>query len=328
MLTPPLPESPLFPLRPRRLRALRLLAAIVALSGSARAACPATPEQIERSARAAAAAFAAMDPQGFQDAHASLREETGCLSAAPTPTQGALVHQAEALAAFQVKDVPGTLGSLLAMHESDPGWALSTDLAPPGAPLDLRDVEARGLPPSPRVAPALAPGLSLVVDGRVSTDLPATRPSLVLVLGLSGEVAWSGLVPAGGALPPIADPKPAPPELALAAAGSQALDPTLPPPARTRRKPAGPLVLSAGGTALVAGGLWAAYAFDSQRVETIAGLIASGATGDEWRAAGLEPMTADEIASLHDRARGLEVGAQVATGLSLGLGAVGLVFVW
>lgn len=83
-----------------------------------------------------------------------------------------------------------------------------------------------------------------------------------------------------------------------------------------------PLLLAAGGTALVSGGLWAVSLVERGHLLAVNERIAGGATEDEVG------MTAEAWSSYHDRTQVLLYASQATTGLALGLGAVGVVVRW
>lgn len=300
-----------------------LTSVLYLLQSMALAACPSTPDQVEGSAREAVKAFAAMDAEAFSLAHEELREGVACLSAAPSPEQAAVVHLAEALASFQAKDTAQVLAALQAMQESDPGSTLSADVAPVGGPLHGRAVEASALPPAPRVHHELRRSYTLVVDGRSTAEIPTSRSSLVVVVAPGGQVVWSGLVSSEG-LPPTIGVQSAGAASNQGTSSSRRFGGDVP----NRRKLSRATLLAAGGSALVAGGLWVAYAPGLERLREVEQLVDMDASEQEWHDAGLKPMTDDEIGALYDRARALELSAQAATGLTLGLGVVGVAFRW
>lgn len=273
----------------------------------ANAACPATPDQVATTARRTSEAFAAMDPDGLATARTALVEELTCLTAPPSAEQAAAIYEAMALSAFLAKDTAATVTWLHSMHEADPSRTLSGDVAPAGGLLYKRDVEARALPPSMRQAHPLADGWTLVADGRADLDPPMTRKAVLVIVDPGRAVAWSGLASAGEIPQGV---------------GARAE------PSSKKHRPAVPLFIAAGGSALVSGGLWLAFAPGLRQLRAIDGLPDAGPTDDDWAQAGLEPMTPDEVDALWERTRKLEIAAQATTGLAIGFGTVGLVVAW
>lgn len=290
--------------------------------GSAYAGCPASPEEVERAALQAASAFSSMDATAFSAARERMQRELSCLSAPPSASQAALVHQTEALAWFQQKDGARTLAALRAMHESDPSWVLIPELAPPGGPLSSQDVEAQALPQAARSPLDLAPGLRAEIDGWAASDRPVGRDALVVLLGQDGRIVWSGLLFDGAT---IASPwlmgggGPGQPAIATA------VHPTGSAQSGERAGSARPWWLATGGATLLAGGLWVAFVPGLHRIHTIEELTSRETTDDVWRNAGLEPMSSAEVLALRGRLRGIELGAEIASGAAIGLCGVSLV---
>lgn len=181
---------------------------VAAWGGVVQAACPSTQGQVEAQASAAAVSFSRMDTTGFDASRDAMREGVACLLERPSAATAAAVHLAEALAWFQVNDRARTLASIQAMVESDPEATLSGALAPTGGQLRLWFDEARARPPAARAPVTLPAGWSLVVDGEAAAGIPSDRPAVVVVLRENGQVWWSGLLPAGGAVPtpPVSEP--------------------------------------------------------------------------------------------------------------------------
>lgn len=286
---------------PRSARAL--VGALLFCSGPTWAACPAAPAEVEANALSAIDAFTAgsKGAVAFDQARDAMREGAGCLSAPPTPRQAALVHAAEALAAFTTKDLQRTQSAFQAMIESDPTFGLSEETAPPEGLVDRQRQAALAMPPAERAAVALPQGYTLVVDGAISPTRPSSRPALLVIVESDGDVYWSGIVPVGGRIP---DP---PPSVALAE-----------PP--TERRPL-PWFVAASGVAVAAGGMWAAEQRGARQISALRTDIAQNATEDEVG------MSYDEASALYDRTAALRIAAPVTAGVALGLGAVGVV-VW
>lgn len=311
---------------------MALILLSLAAGRDAWAECPSSPAAASETAERAAAAFAAMNGQEFDASIATLVTQVGCLSGPTSPHDAAVIHQALALAAFKAKDAQGTLTALQAMHASEATFSLAHELSPPGGPLDRRDREAQALAPASRVPHGA--GSSVYVDGSLASDLPANRPSLVVVLDARGAVLWSGLVPPGGSIPPLWGGSPPALDIAAADGPPAPTDFILPTSAPTQdespsRSRAGrPLLLIAGGSAVLAGSLGAWTVSLHNRQEAAASLIAHGATEAEWEAELGEHPSNNEILALNDRGQVAGIGSLVAGGLALGLGTVGLVLTW
>ncbi len=274
-------------------------------AADARAACPSTADEVTRQAVEAADAFARLDEQGFGAARDSMREGLTCLADVPSPAQSALVHQAEVLAWFQARDRERAMAAARSMRESDPARELSEDLAPPGGELStwLREVSDDAA--DTRVPQTVPLGCALLVDGVPRDSLPADRPSLVVLFGPEHEVAWSGLLPPGAGVPVI-------PALSLAGAA---------PPAAPRR-PGRATLIAAGGSAVASAGLWAAAFLSRRELLTLQNQIALGYSSAEIG------MDGEAASALYGRTQALFVAAEVGSGLSLGLGGLGLVLSW
>lgn len=259
----------------------------------ASAACPATPDQVADEATRAAQAFILMDEAAYSQAIGSMREGLTCLTGPPTVAQAALVHRAEALDAFSARDEVKGVAALRAMRECDPLLGLSEELAPSGGPLQTWYQQARTLPVSPRHAAEVPEGLTLVVDGRPSADLPLEHDSVVVLLK-DREVVLSALLGAGQTLPFV---------------------PMAPPPVERSIWPTATLA-TAGGLLLVSGGLWTAGFIGRGKVLEAQSTIAEGQPTD---------LNSAALGNTYDRSRGAFIAAEIGTGLALGVGALGLV---
>ncbi len=276
------------------------------------AACPASAEQLSAEIDAAERAFAAIDTVGFKASVTAMRGSLGCLAAPPDPRLASRVHEVEALDAFFDQEQGRALLSLRAMVEVQPEADLSQDLAPAGGELRAWLSMARHMPTTLRATVTPPAGLTLLVDGVASSDLPADRPALVVLVGADGGVRWSGLSTGLAGLPAMAlAPPPTPAPLP-----SPTPSPTPDEPREPRR-----LLRAAGGVALVSAGLWAGALLSAAQVDAVGEAIAAGEprVGVEDRAAFDQLVT---------RTNALGVAGQVTGGLALGLGAVGLVVRW
>lgn len=286
------------------------------------AACPATPADTATHASEAERAFANMDLGRFTAASSELREEVGCLVAAPSPHEAALIHRAEALAWFQAGDREKTVGALRAMLAAEPDMLLSDEVEPPHGVVASRLFEAMARAPSPTVPTGLPAGLVAVVDGWPSPTLPTDRPALVVVQSETDQhPLWSGLT-GGAPLPPL-------PYAAVVADWSPGLAPepsvsalAAPAEGRAQRRVGAALLVSAGGSAVAAGVLWGLFVPARDEVNDVARRIAAGESPDEIGLSG------GEVQAMEDNATALGRGAQVTAGAALGLGVAGVVLRW
>lgn len=283
------------------LRGAALLAAQTALGAQA-AACPASVAQLTAMVESAEDAFAANDAIGFTTALDATHEALRCLNSAPPPSLVAVVHEVEALKAYLQRDQGRAMAALRAMRDADQDAQIPEDLAPAGGELQAWWALASTLPTLDYAPVALAPGLRLVVDGRPGDARPVDHLTVLVVLDAQGAVRWSDLLAPG-------DPIPA--ELLAGAA----LPP--PPPRRLRA----PLLISAGGVALVSGGLWAGALLGKGHLQDAGDRIASNdanvgvADGAAWQSAVKRTNT-------------LGVAGQATAGLAVGLGVLGLAVPW
>ncbi len=281
---------------------------LLARSAVAATSCASTPAMMTGMAHVAEQEYVDMKDDDFKASMEALRKDIGCLIEAPTPSDVAQVHRVEALAAFQAGDRSRALASLRAMVEADSTATLSEDVAPPGHALQGLLAQARAAPPSPRTLGRVFDPCQLVVDGRVTFDLPKERPSLTLIKDPRGHVLWAGLLP--------------PDPLVLTVCPISSGDASSPtPPRRTWNRK---LNLMAGSTALVAAGLWAWTAHDLSQINAAKQYIGDG-YGPE-RA----DFDADEVEAQRLRVGGIGLAAQTVSGVALGFGvaAIGARFVW
>jgi hypothetical protein len=268
---------------------------------------------------------------GYDKAQGELLSATGTVG----PADAAAWHRVAALAAWMDKDLDRAGAALDAWAAAAPGQLLPGPLAPDGSALRRRAEQAQSSRAvGSQVTIPKPVGLSLVVDGVATSQRNPARPAIVQVIdGL--DLRWTGLVPAGAWTPdwasyglPAAEvktlvlavpepaPQPDPQPDALDLAPTQAVAQDGPTTSQKQRRDLGlaeapsvrrvsvPLLASAGGTALLSGGLYAlsrsynaAYfdpvtdgsddpaALDELRTRT--NLTAAGSTGTAVVAVGL-----------------------------------------
>lgn len=165
------------------------------------AACPATVADLRDDAGRSEVAFAAAAGSDFAAAVSDLRADLGCLTDALGPADVAVVHRIEALSAFLAGDHDAVVASFAAARRIEPGWQLPTSLALDDHPL-RRDFDRAGSVAVPARAPVPTMAVGwLRVDGVQAGDVPVAVPFVLQQFDAAGAVAWSGLVPVGGALP-------------------------------------------------------------------------------------------------------------------------------
>ena len=202
-------------------------------------AAPVSAREFHQMVSKGDAAYADMDLEAFQTARVNARQMFACLDEGITPAQAAGFHRLEALGYFLARDHANAVSSLRSLNAAAPGYALSAEIAPPNHPLRMYyDIAEKlvSLPPQPL---PLAKSGWTEIDGSTATAWPTDRPYLIQNFDDSGKVVLSsfqttGTAPAGV----LSEPKP----LSLLA----------PSKAQTAKT----LSLVAGGSALLAGGLY------------------------------------------------------------------------
>lgn len=221
----------------------------------AAAACAARTHisDLQRPINEAQAAFASMDSGGFDRASLAGATALGCLAEPISTTMAAAWHRHEGLSAYLTDDLARARSAFRAARTLQPAWSLPEDIAPPGNPLALLYDEASALGPGPEEPVWVQPGLTLLVDGAISTSLPAERPAIVQVLAADGQVLHTDYVRVGAPLPADLNAGPLPPLVG----GTYKAPPPAPEAQRLRRKdtdvrdtPTGLVVGAAGSLAL------------------------------------------------------------------------------
>jgi len=212
---------------------------------------PVTPDQLESLADEATLAWAAMDQDGFEELADQTLAGVECLSEPVEPSQAASIHALRALRAFLAGDADAANLHLQAAYASDADFRISTRIAPEGGKLWRLAEQAREIPPSSGRALSLLDGGTVWVDGHAGGDRAEDRPALVQV-GAGDRTTWSSLLEPDEPFEPPAD--------ALAALPTDLPDtPNTPRPPRSGGGAKG-LWYAAGGTGVVAAGLFGASA--------------------------------------------------------------------
>jgi len=149
--------------------------------------------------QATTTALERFDNAAFYRATALAEETMACLREPITQDAAIAYHQMMALYAF-IKTTPhAAVQAFQAILWLDPDHQLP---APFLEQPELRAAwaEARSRPGSGATPMALPPNLSAVIDGRPQAAIPSDRPSLLQLVGSSGEVLWSDWVVPGGDL--------------------------------------------------------------------------------------------------------------------------------
>jgi hypothetical protein len=169
------------------------------LSQLALAGCP--PTALSEAVSDAEKAFVAMEASALDRAHAEARGALDCQEQPLTPVLCAGVHRVEALKAFVDGDDDATILSFQAMLDTQPGYDLPDELAPPGSPLRDTLDQARQFDTSePFPLPLPAEGW-LTVDGRRAIAAPSGRPFVFQRMLDDGAVAQTAYVPLGKPFP-------------------------------------------------------------------------------------------------------------------------------
>lgn len=270
---------------------------LLLLSGLAHGACLTTSGAGEVAAAlgAAESAFASMNLESFQEAVTTVSARLPCLREPITPVDAAAWHRVMAYDAWTRRELDQTRAAFRSALVLQPSYALPSSVAPPGNPLTLLYQEARALGPGESAPLSLPEHTSALVDGQRLMALPLARPSLVQLLGPSGQVLQTDALAAGAAAPDWSSVSvPAPLVVALPA-----------PPAEVAPRRAGPslpLLIAGGGALAVSGALYGAG-------------LATRAVYDQ------EDTPFEDLEALRGRTNALAVSAWATGAVGLGLGA-------
>lgn len=145
-------------------------------------------------------AFASLDETGFLTAATRSAVMLPCVDATMTPSLAAAYHKVHSVRFFVSGQEQEALDSLRAAIGVDSGSTLSTRIAPEGGKLFRLQEKALANPATGDGFLESPDGLKMVIDGSNGNDIPSDAPSIVQLLD-DGRLAWSGVVPTGGALP-------------------------------------------------------------------------------------------------------------------------------
>jgi len=165
------------------------------------AAAGCTTQTLSEAIDEAEEAFVGMETAAFDTAAAQARSALTCQEQPITPILCAGVHRVEALSAFVDDDDDATILSFQAMLSTQPGYDLSSELAPPGSPLREALDRARQYDTSDPFPLGQPTEGWLTVDGRRAMAAPSGRPFVFQRLLDDGAVAQTAYVPLGKPLP-------------------------------------------------------------------------------------------------------------------------------
>ncbi len=166
-----------------------LLALLLAVA-PAHAGCPAAPSQLRADLDAAYASYVT-DDQAW-DAHvAEVEGDLGCLTGRVDSATAAQLHLVRALSAFLARDAAQMQRAFAGVLAAEPGFVLSTEVAPAGNDVRKAFEAARSAGPGGSQRVQSGVGVTLTVDGRPAAELPIERAALAQVTGASGSVqSW------------------------------------------------------------------------------------------------------------------------------------------
>lgn len=147
------------------------------------------------------ASFADLDEDGFLAAQADAVAQVPCLVDVVEGATAADLHRANGVRAFMDGNEDAAGRSFQAAATAEPDGKLPDDVAPPGGPMDKTYGAWAAKGPGAPMALRPDDGELFYVDGRMGMERPADLPALVQLADADGGLAWSALVPVGGALP-------------------------------------------------------------------------------------------------------------------------------
>jgi len=198
---------------------------------SARAACPmpVTEDELLTTLDAAATAWSDLDVEGFRDRLDDAHAQLGCIDRVVSPSTAATVHRMVGLASFADRDSVAASMAFAAARAAAPETRFSTELVPPGHPIDVLFDAAPPIEEQLQELPATGTGW---VDGAATTSRLVGLPAVVQLGDPMGTLVWSGWLDAAAPPPPVPV---APPTKVVTTA--------------TRAGPSAPLLLAASTTA-------------------------------------------------------------------------------
>lgn len=252
---------------------------ILLMLKTAYAACesPTRATDVAGTVSGAQLAMASLDMDGFAAAVALARGSVPCLAEVLSPLDAASYHGLMGLAAFSGDREEESVLWFAAAQAVTPSFKFPSVIAPPGGPLEAVLARARASPLG-TMQPVPPYDGRVLVDGSPGVLRPADRPCVLQLIRADGTVARTYVLLPGDALP-FWEPPPTP---------MQRFVPKI------REKPSVPFGIAAGGSAAVAGGLYA--------------------LGGVWHAQYLDSDTP------YEDLQGLETRTNAALGASIALG--------
>jgi len=221
---------------------------------------PVPAAEIQRVLQVGRTAWVVMDRASFEAATLERRSLLPCLQEPISTGLAIEIHTQEALAWSLERRADLSQAAFLAILSSDPEWSLPLDLAPSNHRLHREFEIASELAAEGSTAPSNAVEDSqLLVDGATSQGVPSDRPFVAQLLDEQGQVVRSHYFTPGGE-----SDKASWWLVPASGEGAGGLGPEL--PSRVR-SPGVPLLVSAAGTGLLAGGLYAVAATWSGQLE-------------------------------------------------------------
>ncbi len=247
-----------------------------------------TARQLAQEVSSGDVAFADLDEDGFNAARWNAGQAVPCLNEPLSSGQVASFHRLQALGFFMDRDHANAVMSFKSVLAVAPGYDLPLSLAPDNHPLRVDFEVASGLAAGGSTKLAEPEGGEVRIDGLVAEEAPMGRPYVFQYIDANGLVAQSAVVRPGMEMPayPVGKQK----GRSGSSSGGGGLGLNV------------PLALTAGGAALLSGGLYAA---------------ASSRSGQFWNV-----NTADaDLSNLRSQTntlQGLSLGAGI---LAVGAGA-------
>jgi hypothetical protein len=225
----------------------------VEVARAADCAAPVTTIDLQRALEDAEAAYVALDDIALSVAGQTVQNGIPCLNEPMSRTLAASIHRFVGLQSFLDRELDDAALAYAAARSIEPAYVLPLTLVPEGHP--LRDVYASvDLGRDARVSVPEAKG-RLTFDGRESDERPSTWPTIVQVFDEQGRVLSTTYL-----LPDAPMPEYTPAEGRLSPDTFELKFQT--PPNRT-------LLMSAGGAAVAAGGLYALAAVSANRYHNV-----------------------------------------------------------
>jgi len=173
---------------------------VLALLGSAfgaDCAAPTTPQEMETHIDDALLAFATLDEEGVYTAADQATHDLECMGEPLSKDDAAAYHRVVGIQSFMRGESDAALVAFQAARVLEPGYRLSTKIAPEGGKLARLWESAATAPDDTTITFRPPAGASARVDGVASNQYLLESPVVLQYVDSRGDVLWTGYIRPG-----------------------------------------------------------------------------------------------------------------------------------